>query len=73
MSEIDESVLFVDDDNVLNTLTHEEAINLLKHLRSQFKNRYRYLIGEWRNARRAKDTTNGKFVSKEEVSSYLNN
>lgn len=48
-----------------------DAINLLKDLRYQFKNRYKYLVGEWQNAHRAKSTRDGQFVAKEEVIDYL--
>ncbi len=49
----------------------DEAIDLLKDLRYQFKNRYIYLVGEWQNARRAKSTRDGQFVTKDEVIDYL--
>ena len=51
--------------------TLSEAIARLQHLRVQFKTSYRYLVGEWGAARRAKDTQNGQFVTKEEVIRYL--
>lgn len=51
--------------------TLSEAIARLQHLRVQFKTSYRYLVGEWSDARRAKDTQNGQFVTKAEVVSYL--
>jgi len=51
--------------------TLSEAIVRLQHLRVQFKTSYRYLVGEWSDARRAKDTQNGQFVTKAEVVSYL--
>ncbi len=51
--------------------TLSEAIARLQHLRVQFKTSYRYLVGEWSDARRAKDTQNGQFATKEEVVSYL--
>ena len=54
-----------------DNLSEEQAKELLRHLRKQFKERYFYLIGEWQNDHRAKSTRNGKFVSKEEVMKYL--
>ncbi|MGA2613843.1 MAG: hypothetical protein ABSG38_10350 [Spirochaetia bacterium] len=51
--------------------TLSEAIARFQHLRVQFKTSYRYLVGEWSDARRAKDTQNGQFVTKAEVVSYL--
>jgi len=54
-----------------NTIEHDKAIELLEHLRNQFRNRYRYLVGEWSNARRAKDTRTGEFVKKQDVIDYL--
>jgi len=51
--------------------TLPEAIARLQHLRVQFKTSYRYVVGEWSDARRAKDTHNGQFVTKEEVIQYL--
>ena len=52
-----------------NTLA--EAIARLRHLKLQFKTSYRYVVGEWSDARRAKDTQNGQFVTKEQVIEYL--
>ena len=52
-------------------LTEREAKDFLIHLRNQFINRYHFIVGEWRNARRAKDTRTGQFVTKEEVIEYL--
>ena len=54
-------------------LSEKEAKNELIHLAEQLKVRYKYLIGEWAGDRRAKNTINGKFVSKEEVIKYLDN
>jgi hypothetical protein len=51
--------------------TLDEAIERLQHLRIQFRTSYRYVVGEWSGGRRAKDTQNGQFVTKEEVISYL--
>jgi hypothetical protein len=49
----------------------EEAIERLQHLKVHFMKSYRYVVGEWSGGRRAKDTSNGQFVTKEEVISYL--
>jgi hypothetical protein len=54
-------------------LSDKEAKNELIHLAEQFKVRYKYLVGEWAGDRRAKSTISGKFVSKEEVITYLDN
>jgi len=54
-------------------MTEQEAKESLKHLQKQFKVRYRYLVGEWRSARRAKSTLDGQFVSSQEVKDYLDN
>jgi hypothetical protein len=51
--------------------TLSEAIARLQHLRVQFRTSYRYVVGEWSGGRRAKDTHNGQFVTKEEVIEYL--
>ena len=51
--------------------TLAEAISRLQHLRIHFMTSYQYVVGEWGGARRAKDTQNGQFVTKEEVISYL--
>lgn len=55
----------------LKTIKQDEAIELLEHLKNQFRNRYRYLVGEWSNAHRAKDTRTGIFVTNQEVINYL--
>jgi len=57
----------------VETATKEDLANLVIHLKKQFKIRYMYLVGEWRNARRAKNTRNGQFASVKEVADYLNN
>jgi hypothetical protein len=57
----------------INLLTPNQAINYVRHIQEQFRNRYRYLVGEWRGAHRAKNTTTGIFVSTQEVIDYLNN
>ncbi len=57
----------------LETASDDEVRNLLKHLKFQFKTRYKYIVGEWRNAKRAKSTRNGRFVSRSEVVEYLDN
>ena len=51
--------------------TLAEAIARLQRLRIHFRTSYRYVVGEWSDARRAKDTRNGQFVTKEEVILYL--
>jgi hypothetical protein len=51
--------------------TLEEAIARLQQLRIHFRTSYRYVVGEWSGGRRAKDTQNGQFVTKEEVIGYL--
>jgi hypothetical protein len=51
--------------------TLEEAVERLQHLKIHFMTSYRYVVGEWGGGRRAKDTTNGQFVTKEQVISYL--
>ena len=51
--------------------TLAEAIERLQHLRIHFRTSYRYVVGEWSGGRRAKDTQNGQFVTKEEVREYL--
>jgi hypothetical protein len=51
--------------------TLSEAIARLQHLRVHFRTSYRYVVGEWSGGRRAKDTRNGQFVTKEEVIEYL--
>ncbi|NLC92845.1 MAG: hypothetical protein GX677_05190 [Treponema sp.] len=55
----------------LEDATENEMRELLNHLRNQFKTRYKYLVGEWQGARRAKSTRNGQFVKGEEVVKYL--
>jgi len=51
--------------------SQDELRALVRHLKYQFKNRYRYLVGEWRNSHRVKSTINGRFVKVEEVIGYL--
>ena len=51
--------------------TLSEAIERLQHIKIHFKTSYQYVVGEWSGARRAKDTQNGQFVTKEEVIKYL--
>jgi hypothetical protein len=51
--------------------TLSEAIERLQHLKIHFMTSYRYVVGEWSGGRRAKDTQNGQFVTKEEVIHYL--
>jgi hypothetical protein len=51
--------------------TLSEAIERLQHIKIHFKTSYQYVVGEWSGARRAKDTQNGQFVTKEEVIEYL--
>lgn len=57
----------------IEQLSGDEAKEFLLHLRKQFKERYTYLVGEWQNARRAKNTRDGQFVSREEVIDFLQN
>jgi|WetSurMetagenome_2_1015567.scaffolds.fasta_scaffold539299_2 hypothetical protein len=51
--------------------TLEEAIERLQHIKIHYRESYRYIVGEWSGARRAKDTLNGQFVTKEQVIGYL--
>jgi len=51
----------------------EELRELCQHMQDQMKKRYNFLVGEWVGARRAKNTRNGKFVSKDDVIKYLEN
>jgi len=53
------------------TAPEQKLRELVKHLQDQMNDRYVYLVGEWANARRAKSTRNGQFVSKDEVKNYL--
>ena len=55
----------------LETATTEELRNALRHLRNQFKTRYRYIVGEWRGDKRIKSTRDGKFASHNEIIDYL--
>jgi len=68
------------EDEILDVLSNVERIRKLSpekaqeefiHIAEQFQTRYRYLIGEWRNSRRAKSTTDGRFVSKQDIIDYL--
>lgn len=43
----------------------------MEHWDRQAHNRYRFLIGEWRGARRAKCTRTGRFVGLDIVQQYL--
>ena len=52
------------------TATCEELRKLVVHLKKQFKECYKYLVGEWSSTRRAKSTQNGKFVKRDEVIDY---
>jgi IS30 family transposase len=51
--------------------TLAEAIARLQQLRIHFQTSYQYVVGDWSGARRAKDTHDGRFVTKEEVIEYL--
>jgi len=51
--------------------TLEEAIARLGALRNHFRTSYQYVVGDWSGARRAKNTQDGQFVTKEEVITYL--
>jgi len=51
--------------------TLEEAIERLQHIKIHYRESFRYIVGEWSGGRRAKDTLNGHFVTKEEVIRYL--
>ena len=51
--------------------TQDEAIERLQHIKIHYRKSYHYVVGEWSGARRAKDATSGKFVTKEEVIAYL--
>lgn len=55
----------------VQNVTEEKLRRLVEHLQDQMRNRYVYLVGEWSNARRAKSTRNGQFVSAQEVINYL--
>lgn len=55
----------------IEAMTEDESKRLLMHLRTQFRERYMYLVGEWSNDNRAKSTRNGQFVSNDEVINYL--
>ena len=60
-------------DEKIRKMNKKEAQDYIIHLRDQFRDRYKYLVGEWRGARRAKSTRNGQFVPNEKVIDYLNN
>jgi hypothetical protein len=51
--------------------TLEEAIARLRELKNHFRTSYQYVVGDWSGARRAKNTQDGQFVTKEEVIDYL--
>jgi hypothetical protein len=51
--------------------TLEEAIARLRELKNHFRTSYQYVVGDWSGARRAKNTQDGQFVTKEEVINYL--
>ncbi|WP_408954782.1 hypothetical protein [Natroniella sp. ANB-PHB2] len=55
----------------IDSLEKEEAFKELKDLQDQLKNRYKYLVGYWSNAERAKSTRTGQFVKNQEVIDYL--
>ncbi len=69
-SEVKDALSLLESINV-ETATDEELRNILSHLKDQFKTRYKYIVGEWRNAHRAKSTRNGQFVKAQEVIDYL--
>ena len=48
------------------------ARNLLIHLKDQLQNRYQFLVGEWANAHRARETRRGHFVTNRTVVRFLN-
>jgi hypothetical protein len=51
--------------------TLDEAIARLGVLKNHFRTSYQYVVGDWSGARRAKNTQDGQFVTKEEVIGYL--
>lgn len=55
-------------------LDEQEKKNLarLNELQENFRVTYRYIIGNWNGALRAKSTQNGQFVSLEEVIDFIN-
>jgi len=55
----------------IKKLSPEIAKNELLNLGEQFKLRYKYLVGEWANSKKAKSTITGKIVKNEEVKKYL--
>jgi CRISPR/Cas system-associated protein endoribonuclease Cas2 len=57
----------------IKKLSPEKAKEELIHIAEQFKNRYKYLVGEWKNAKRAKSTETGLFIKKIDVIDYLDN
>ncbi|MCK4339513.1 MAG: hypothetical protein KAW87_05960 [Candidatus Cloacimonetes bacterium] len=69
--EKEDALVLLESVNV-DTATNDELKSIVKHLQKQFKERYEYLVGDWRNAHRAKSTRNGQFVSAQEVIDYLN-
>ncbi|MDY0289469.1 MAG: hypothetical protein RBR15_11650 [Sphaerochaeta sp.] len=66
----DDALILLESFNLENA-SEQEMKELITHLRNQFKTRYQYLVGEWRNAKRAKSTRNGQFISNKEVIDYL--
>jgi hypothetical protein len=53
------------------TCPEQESRILVKHLQDQMNGPYQYLVGEWNNGYRARNTRDGKFVSSDEVRDYL--
>lgn len=67
----DKDVVYLLESVNVEKASKEDLAKLINHLKKQFKTRYQYLVGEWRNAHRAKNTRNGQFASVEEVTDYL--
>ena len=63
--------IILDDTQNFNNLDCDAVKKLLGHLKHQLKTRYKYLVGEWQGAARARSTIDGKFVKNQEVIDYL--
>lgn len=52
-------------------VSDEELRSLVNHLQDQVGDTYMYIVGQWNNAKRARNIRNGQFVANQEVIDYL--
>ncbi|MFA6857192.1 MAG: hypothetical protein WCR31_08290 [Treponema sp.] len=56
----------------VKSMTEEEAKETLNHIRKQFQEQYKYILGKWSDSKRARSTVSGKFVSMDDILEWIN-